>query len=209
MEVADGVRAHDLHRMPERGADAGDMAQPVELVVGIGDAQGAAVVEGDRLAGLRLDALVEIERVARHAAEPVAGHGVRDLSGRVPSRAGGELSLFDEHTVRPSFAGEVTGERATEDASADDHDARVGGQRSIPAGGTRSAERYTDRQCGAITRPMRRPAAPPRLEAGNRLPDSGDCGRALAAPIFRSACRGPQSLRRVQSHTEMSLNGRG
>ena len=132
VEPADGVRAHDLHRVPERGADARGVAQPVELVVGVGDAERAAVVEGDRLAGLRLDAPVELDGVARHAPEPVARRGVRDLAGRVPGRAGGELSLLQQYAVRPAFADEVVGEGASEDAPADDHDARVGGQTRTP-----------------------------------------------------------------------------
>ena len=142
MEHADRGRVQDLHRVSERRADAGGVAQPVELVAGVGDAQRAAVVKGERVAGLRFEAPVELDGVARHASEPVAGGGVGDLPGRMPGRAGGELSLLDQHAIRAAFADEVVGEGAFEDAPAHDDDAGVGGQCSIPGrpeGGGRSA----------------------------------------------------------------------
>ena len=125
---ADVAGAEQLHRVSEGGADAHRVAQPVHLVCGVGEAQGAAVVEGDGLAGLALDAPIELDSVARHAPEHVAGGGVGDLAGRVPGRAGAQFGFLQQDHVHPSLAGEVVGERAPEDAAADDDDAGVIGQ---------------------------------------------------------------------------------
>jgi hypothetical protein len=55
--------------MAEAPADRDDVLQVVELVGVIGEAQAAAAVPGDRLAGLFLESLVELDAIAGHAGE--------------------------------------------------------------------------------------------------------------------------------------------
>ena len=98
---------------PERTADAQGVAQPVHLVFGVGQAERAAAMPGDRLAGFRLELPgVEADVVVDAFAEAEAGGRVGDLSGRMPGRAGGELGLFQQHHVRPALMGQVVGQAA-------------------------------------------------------------------------------------------------
>ncbi len=103
MQLADALRADQFHGKAQRLADAHRVAQPVELVFGVGEAEGAAAVPGDRLAGLGLQHPgIEIDVVADALAEREAGGGMGDLAGRVPGRAGGELGLFQRARCRAS-----------------------------------------------------------------------------------------------------------
>ncbi len=104
-------------------------------------------LEAGGLTGLLLEAGVEVAGV-----EPDRGRGLRGgaeaghQAGGVPGGAGGEPVALEEDDVGPARVREVVGDRAADDASADDHDAgtlghlapgRSGGHRPnlLPAGG--------------------------------------------------------------------------
>ena len=125
VELGDLGRREDLHGVAQGGADAHDLAEVVHLAVGVGHAQRAAAVEGDRLAGLRLDRLVELDAVAGHLGDRVVAERVGDLPGGVPGRARGQLGLLQQHAVAPAFLGQVVEQAGAHDTAADDDDPGV------------------------------------------------------------------------------------
>jgi hypothetical protein len=63
--------AHKLHREAERTADAQGLVKPVHLVFGVGEAERAAAMPGDGLAGLGLQLPgIEIDVVTDAPAKP-------------------------------------------------------------------------------------------------------------------------------------------
>ena len=99
----------------EREADVGDLA------------------EADVLAGLRLERLVERDRVFVDLADRVAHVEQRQQAGGVPGRAGGQLLALDQHHVRPALLGQMIERRDADRAAADHHHARLALHRRLPA----------------------------------------------------------------------------
>jgi hypothetical protein len=48
-----------------------------------------------------------------------------DQTGGMPGRAAGEAALFEQHDIRPTELGQVIGNRAADNAAADNDDAGV------------------------------------------------------------------------------------
>ena len=109
---ADGVR---------RAAIVAVLVHP--LPVG-GEAEVAGAVEAHRLPGLRLELLVEVDRVLVQLADAVAHVEERQQAGGVPGGACGELGLLDQHDVGPAELRQMVEHAAADDAAADHHHPR-------------------------------------------------------------------------------------
>ena len=86
----------------------------------------AHVMEAARLAGLRFELRIELERVL---VQPGHRRARRERAGsarRVPGRPRRQLAAFDEQAVGPARARQVVEHAATGDAAADDDDSRMG-----------------------------------------------------------------------------------
>ena len=94
----------------------------------------AAVDEPRGLAGLGLERPVEVLRVLRELGLGLGVAQRRQQSGGVPGRPAGELLALEQHDVAPAELGEVIGDRAADDAAADDDDTGAGGQGARPTG---------------------------------------------------------------------------
>ena len=82
-----------------------------------------------RLPGLGLEPGVEVARVLAHLGRGLGGRAEGDHQpGRVPGGARGEPVALEQHHVLPAHVGQVVGDRAADDAAADDDDARALGQ---------------------------------------------------------------------------------
>ena len=127
--AADFLRPDELDRKAEGAADTHRVAQPVDLVIGIGKAERPAAVPGDGHARFLFEtAGVEADIVIDAFAEAVAGGGVRDLPGGMPGRTRGQLSLLEKHDVAPALMCQMIGEAASHDPAADNHHPCGGGK---------------------------------------------------------------------------------
>ena len=103
-----------------------DAAVLLEAIGVGGDLDEADRLEAGRLPGLGLEPRVEIARVLAHLGRRLGGRAEGDHEpGGVPGGAGGEAVALEEHDVLPAHVGQVVGDRAADDAAADDDDARV------------------------------------------------------------------------------------
>ena len=84
------------------------------------EAQVAADVEADVLAGLLRQALVQVDRVLVQLADRVAHVEERQQPRGMPGGSGGELGALDERDVLPALLGQVV-ERADAHHAAADH----------------------------------------------------------------------------------------
>ena len=64
-------------------------------------------MKADVLAGLGLEALVEIDRVLVQLADRVAHVEERQQPGRMPGRTGGQFRALHQHHVRPALLRQV------------------------------------------------------------------------------------------------------
>ena len=88
------------------------------------EVQVADRAEPGGVAGLGLEAGVEVAGVARHPQRGLVDHaGAGDQSGRVPRGPGGELVALDEDDVGDPERAEVVGDAAADHAPTDDDDA--------------------------------------------------------------------------------------
>ena len=92
-------------------------------------AQPAVHLPAGGLAGLGLERLVQLHRVAEQLGDVGAGAQLADQASCVEGAAGGELVLLEQHRVGPAQLCKVVGRRAADDAAADDDSASVGGER--------------------------------------------------------------------------------
>jgi hypothetical protein len=92
----------------------------VPAVPGAGEADVRHLLEAHGLAGLLLQALVEIHRVLVNLPDRVAHVEQRQQTGGVPGGAGGELLALDENHVAPALPGEVVQGPHPDDAAPDD-----------------------------------------------------------------------------------------
>ena len=81
--------------------------------------------EADVLAGLRLEGLVEGDRVFVDLADRVAHVEERQKARRVPGRAGGQLLALDQDHVRPALFRKVIKRRDPDRTTADHHHPRL------------------------------------------------------------------------------------
>ena len=114
-----GRRDH-LEVHPEVAASGDGHPQEVHPVLGVGQHQPAAQVDGAALAGDLLDLLVEVDGVLLEPRDVrVAVQGVH-AAGRVPGGTGGELATLEEDDVLPAGLGQVVQDARPDDAAADD-----------------------------------------------------------------------------------------
>jgi hypothetical protein len=119
-------------------------------VVAAGEPEPAVHLPAGRLAGLRLQAVVEFDAVREEPSDVGVGPQLADEAGGVEGRAAGQLLSFEEQHVAPAEPGEMIGDRAADDAAADDHRARMGGQ------GAHGGPRFGRRARAAVCSPAPR-----------------------------------------------------
>jgi hypothetical protein len=106
-------------------------------LLGAGEAQRAVFLPVDRLAGLRFEPVVELDRVLQHPRGVARGAELADEARRMPGGAVGQPALFQDDDVALTGAGQVIGDGAAEDAAAEDEN--LGMTRRL--GGFRHGER--------------------------------------------------------------------
>src|SRR5499426_918464 len=99
--------------------------EPVDLLVGTSEADAATAVPAHRVARQHLELRIELGAVDVDARHIKRGVEVRTLPGSMPSRAGGELALFDEYDVCPALECEMVKEPCPHHPASDDHDPRM------------------------------------------------------------------------------------
>ena len=91
--------------------------------VGVGrQVQRAGRLPAGRQTGVGLERLEDLDAALHDLAHARGRACRRDQPGRVPCRARRELVALEQHDVGPSPPGEVVGDAAADDTSADDHD---------------------------------------------------------------------------------------
>ena len=116
----------------DRARDAGIVHELVPAVLGAGEADVGADGEADVLAGLRLQRLVEGDRVFVDLADRVAHVEERQQPRRMPGRAGGQLLALDQDDIRPALLGQMVERRDADDASTDNNDPRLRFHAPVP-----------------------------------------------------------------------------
>ena len=102
----------------------GDPLQFLPAVPGMGDGQAADLAQAGGLAGLPLQVPQQVQRIPGQAGMGFdRAHGA-DQAGRMPGRAAGELTSFQQQHLAPAPADQVVGDAGTDHATADDHGAR-------------------------------------------------------------------------------------
>ena len=122
------LRREQVHLEPEA---ARGRRLPLHLgpALGVaGEPQAAVPLPAGGEAGLGLEPVVERDRIAEELRDVGVGAELTDEAGRVPGRPGGELGALQQQHVAPAHLAEMIGDRAADDAAADDHDLRRGGQ---------------------------------------------------------------------------------
>ena len=121
-EVGDVTRRDLLPLDPHQLQEVGFTAELVHPVGVAGRLQISDRTKSRRESGLRLEHLVEIERVLGHPRQRLGRHASRhDQAGRVPRRARGQLVAFEQHDVGPPEFREVVGHAGTDHTATDDH----------------------------------------------------------------------------------------
>src|SRR5262249_37058874 len=119
---------HRLGRHAEGARHGGAAAQLVPALLVGGDGKAAVLLVAGGLAGLALQGLVEVDGgFVELGGGGGVGHGPHQAGG-VPGGAAGELLALEQQHVLPAELGQVIGERAADDAAADDDDLGVGGE---------------------------------------------------------------------------------
>ena len=81
-----------------------------------------------RLPGFRLQRSIQLGAIAHQSRQIAAAAQLPDQPRRVPRRTVCELQAFQQHHVAHTALGQMVGDAATDDASADDDDAGFCGQ---------------------------------------------------------------------------------
>ena len=132
LDVEMGIHLLDLGRSDLVDLDAegpgerGLAAQLLGALAGERDGEGADHLHAGRDTRLGLQRGVEIGRVFREPGHVLRGAELADQPGRMPGGAAGELLALQEDHIGPAQLGEVVGERASRDATADDDGAGMG-----------------------------------------------------------------------------------
>ena len=101
------------------------MAQPVHLILGIGQSERTAAVPRDGLAGFGLKpAGVQPDVIIDTFSQTKAGRGMCDLSRSVPGAPRCQLRLFQQHCIiAPAFMAKMVGKSDAHDAAANNDNA--------------------------------------------------------------------------------------
>ena len=125
MQLFHGIGTDKLHRQAQAFPDAEHGFQPIEFIRVPSNAESAAFVPPDALAGLRFRFLVAFDACVVDPTHHMRADRMRDLAGRVPRGPGGQLGFFQEHGVRPSIANEMVERGSSHDSAADDRSSCV------------------------------------------------------------------------------------
>ena len=161
------------------------------------EAQVAVDVEADVLAGLRLERLVQVDRILVKLADRIAHVEQRQQAGGMPGRSGGQFRPLDQHGIGPAFLGQMI-QGGNADNAATDHDGTglVLHPRGLPISAARRTRRRPLQPCKASGGGAGYYAEPARMHAKivvRRVTgrDAGNRRTAVASarakrPIFRS-----------------------
>ena len=167
-------------------------AQRLEPLRRGGEVQVADRAEPGGVAGLGLEAGVEVAGVARHPQRGLVDHaGAGDQSGRVPRGPGREVVPLDEDDVGDAERAEVVGDAAADHAPTDDDDA--GPRRKV----SHEPGPYPDR-----------PFSPARPERLTRWHDAQERTVALASVLGRQRLAEQLGARSGQ-HVRLGDSGQG
>ena len=115
-----GVDQLEVHAHTLRQAD--EVVVAVDVVLGRSEAQAAGgMVIVDRVVRVVGQLLIEAYGVTLQRHHGLGSAEVRDLCGRMPGRAGGQLVPFEQHAVGDAFLRQMIERRATADAATDHH----------------------------------------------------------------------------------------
>ena len=155
----DLLRRREAGVNAERLVDGALAAQPLPALGTRRDRIAAGHVHADALAALRLDLLVERDRVGLQRGDVRIVVDRVETRGGVPGGAGGEFGALDQRDIAPAFSGEVVEHARADDASADDHDPimRLHHSSSILSGST--ARRRAMKSCSASSMAGSRPGS--------------------------------------------------
>ena len=126
MMLPDFVGAEDVGFIAGEPGQAVDVAKPVHFLIGDRQADAAAAMPADRLAGQRFQFRIETGAVHMHLGHVQRTVEMRALARRMPGRAGSQLALFHQHDVAPAFERQMVEQAHAHDAAADDHHSRMG-----------------------------------------------------------------------------------
>ena len=125
MQLFHGIGINKLHGQAQAFPDAEHGFQPIEFIRVPSNAESAAFMPSDALAGPRFRFLVALDACLVDPAHHMRADRMRDLAGRVPSGPGGQLGFFQKHGVRPSIANEMVERGSSHDSAADDRSSCV------------------------------------------------------------------------------------
>ena len=115
------LRRDNLHLEPDDFRKALNVAHPRQLALVGCKTDAAGFMPTDILPGQTFQPWIEVIAIGMHLGKVEAARDVGALSSRVPCRAGGQLILFDQQTVRPPEFGEMVKQRSPHYAAADYH----------------------------------------------------------------------------------------
>ena len=101
----------------------GERAFVLHLALGrTGKAQAAVFLPVDRHASFGLEPVIELDRMPQHARHVARGAELADQPRGMPGGAMGDAALFQDDDILFAHAGEMIGNRAADNAGADDDD---------------------------------------------------------------------------------------
>ena len=122
MMFGDLFRTNKRHRESQRFAHTHCMSKPVHLIFGIGQPVRAAPMPGYRYTCFCFQlTCIEIDIIANHAPQPIAGGRMRNLTSRMPCRARCKLCLFQEDNIAPPFMGKMVSKAAAHHPAPNNH----------------------------------------------------------------------------------------
>ena len=124
----DLARRDHLHVEAEVLGHGGAAHQLLKAAIGQRDRDRAVLLEAGGLAGFLLEALEEAGGVLGEFGQVARGAELTDEAGGMPGGAGGELLALQQDHIGDALLGQVIGNRAADNAAADDHDIGARGQ---------------------------------------------------------------------------------
>jgi hypothetical protein len=119
------VGANQVRLVADQLRHAVHLLEPLDFLVGNGQANAAAAVPRYRLAGQLFQFGIEQGAFMVNLGQVERADEVRALAGRMPGGAGRQFALFHQHHIAPAFLDEVVQQAHPHDAAADDNHARM------------------------------------------------------------------------------------
>ena len=127
MQFGDPIWFDQFDVEAQRPAHRKRVAQPVHLILSIGQTERAASVPCDGLPRLGLQrAGIETNVVVHAFAKAKAAGGMGDLTRGVPGAATCQLAFFEQNDIGPAFMCKVVRQTDAHDAATDNHDLGLG-----------------------------------------------------------------------------------